>query len=267
MIRCFRGTFAVLALIALPATAGQAGAGAGISPTETLQQQQAEQQMGYGYSRPARAQRGSRSEVIAPHGMVAASQPLAAQVGIDILKAGGNAIDAAVAINAMLGLVEPQMNGIGGDMFALVWDAETEKMYALNATGKSGYAFTRELLEERGLESSPGSGPLSWMVPGAVDGWDELLERFGTMSFAEVLAPAIAYATEGFPVTDIIAGDWRAAEASLSRWPDSAATYLPQGRAPRPGEVFKNPNLARTNREPLSRQARSRRASSFRRYR
>jgi len=248
MIRRFSGPFAALAMIALAATAGQAGAAAGISPTGTLQQQQAEQQMGYGYSRPARAQRGSRSEVIAPHGMVAASQPLAAQVGIDILKAGGNAIDAAVAINAMLGLVEPQMNGIGGDMFAIVWDAETEKMYALNATGKSGYGFTRELLEERGLERSPGSGPLSWMVPGAVDGWDELLERFGTMSFEQVLAPAIAYATDGFPVTDIISGDWRAAEESLSRWPDSAATYLPQGRAPRAGEVFKNPNLARSYR-------------------
>lgn len=248
MIRRFSGPFVALAMIALAATAGQAGAAAGISPAETLQQQQAEQQMGYGYSRPARAQRGSRSEVIAPHGMVAASQPLAAQVGIDILKAGGNAIDAAVAINAMLGLVEPQMNGIGGDMFAIVWDAETEKMYALNATGKSGYAFTRELLAERGLERSPGSGPLSWMVPGAVDGWDELLERFGTMSFEQVLAPAIAYATDGFPVTDIISGDWRAAEESLSRWPDSAATYLPQGRAPRAGEVFKNPNLARSYR-------------------
>jgi len=236
---------AAFGLIALLVAVGQAGAAGGASAAEALQQQ-AEQQMGYGYSRPARAQRGSRSEVIAPHGMVAASQPLAAQVGLDILKAGGNAIDAAVAVNAMLGLVEPHMNGIGGDMFAIVWHAETEQLYALNATGKSGYAFDRALLEERGLEQAPGSGPLSWMVPGAVDGWDELLERFGTMTFAEVLAPAIAYANDGFPVTDIIAGDWRSAESSLGRWPDSAATYLPDGRAPRAGEVFRNPNLARS---------------------
>jgi len=246
MKRRSSGPLAALAFTALVAAAGQAGAAAGVAPAATLQQQQAEQQMGYGYGRPARAQRGSRSELIAPHGMVAASQPLAAQVGIDILKAGGNAIDAAVAINAMLGLVEPQMNGIGGDMFALVWDAESQQLHALNATGRSGHAFTRELLEERGMERAPGSGPLSWMVPGAVDGWDELLTRFGTMTFAEVLAPAIAYARDGFPVTDIISGDWRAAEEALSRWPDSAATYLPQGRAPRAGEVFKNPNLARS---------------------
>ncbi len=247
MTRRVKGPSVFLALIGIAAMAGQAGAASGhIALAGAFQQQTAEQQMGYGYGRPARAQRGSRSEVIAPHGMVAASQPLAAQVGIDILKAGGNAIDAAVAINAMLGLVEPQMNGIGGDMFAIVWDAETERMYALNATGRSGYAFTRELLDERGLERNPGSGPLSWMVPGAVDGWAELLERFGTMSFEEVRAPAIAYSRDGFPVTDIISGDWLAAEEALSRWPDSAATYLPEGRAPRAGEVFRNPDLARS---------------------
>ncbi len=244
MIRRFNGPFAVLVSIALGASASQA------VPVSTaagsIQPQQSEQEMGYGYGRPARSPRGSRSEVIAPHGMVAASQPLAAQVGIDILKAGGNAIDAAVAVNAMLGLVEPHMNGIGGDMFAIVWDAEAEQMHALNATGRSGHAFTRELLEQRGLERAPGSGPLSWMVPGAVDGWAELLDRFGTMSLEEVLAPAIAYAREGFPVTDIIAGDWAAAEEALSRWPESAATYLPDGRAPRAGEVFRNPDLARS---------------------
>ena len=243
----FRWSSPALALIALAGLAGQAGTAAGhVTIPESFQQQTAEQQMGYGYSRPAPAQRGSRSEVIAPHGMVAASQPLAAQVGIDILKAGGNAIDAAVAVNAMLGLVEPHMNGIGGDMFAIVWDAESQQMHALNATGRSGHALTRELLEEQGLERSPGSGPLSWMVPGAVDGWAELLERFGTMSFEEVLAPAITYAREGFPVTDIIANQWRGSEESLGRWPDSAKTYLPEGRAPRAGEVFRNPNLARS---------------------
>ena len=246
MIGPVKGRLSVLGLIAIVALAGQAGAAGSGTISQTIQQQNAEQQMGYGYGRPARAQRGSRSEVIAPYGMVAASQPLAAQVGIDILKAGGNAIDAAVAVNAMLGLVEPHMNGIGGDMFAIVWHAETEQLYALNATGRSGRAFTRGLLEQRGLERNPAAGPLSWMVPGAVDGWAELLERFGTLGFEEVLAPAIAYARDGFPVTDIISGDWRAAEEALARWPDSAATYLPEGRAPGAGEVFRNPNLARS---------------------
>ncbi len=246
MNRRFKTPFTVLAVFVLGTVAGQMGGTSALALSPHALQQEAEQQMGYGYGRPARAVRGSRSEVIAPHGMVAASQPLAAQVGIDILKAGGNAIDAAVAVNAMLGLVEPHMNGVGGDMFAIVWDAENEQMHALNATGRSGYGFSRELLEERGLERSPGSGPLSWMVPGAVDGWAELLDRFGTMSLEQVLAPAIAYARDGFPVTDIIAGDWAGAEEALSRWPDSAATYLPEGRAPRAGEVFRNPGLART---------------------
>ncbi|MFQ5744850.1 MAG: gamma-glutamyltransferase [Acidobacteriota bacterium] len=204
------------------------------------------QGLGFGYDRPARSPHGSRSEVIAPHGIVAASQPLAAQVGIDILKAGGNAIDAAVAVNATLGVVEPHMNGIGGDLFAIVWDAATQRLYALNATGRSPYDFSREQVLAQGLEQVPGSGPLSWMVPGAVDGWNELLERFGTMDFEQVLAPAIGYARDGFPVSEIIAGNWKAAERSLSRWPDSARTYLPWGRAPTVGEVFKNPDLARS---------------------
>ncbi len=197
-------------------------------------------------SHPAAAPRRRRSEVIAPHGLVAASQPLAAQVGLDILEAGGNAVDAAVAVNAMLGLVEPHMNGVGGDMFALVWHADSEQLYALNATGRSGYAFNRAVIEGGGLAAVPGSGPLSWTVPGAVDGWAELLERFGTMGFAEVLAPAIAHAGAGFAVTEVIARNWRGTEAALRRWPDSAATYLPDGRAPRRGEVFRNPRLART---------------------
>ena len=204
------------------------------------------QALGHGYSRPARSPHGSRSEVIAPHGMVAASHPLAAQVGIDILKAGGNAIDAAVAVNATLGLVEPHMNGVGGDMFAIVWDAETEQLYGLNATGRAPYEINRETVTRQGRDRMPGTGPLTWTVPGAVDGWDQLLTRFGTMGFAEVLAPAIAYATEGFPVSEIISRDWAASERSLAEWPTSAATYLPHGRAPRAGEVFKNPGLAAT---------------------
>ncbi len=202
--------------------------------------------LGHGYARPARSPHSSRSEVIAPHGVVAASHPLAAQVGIDILKAGGNAIDAAVAVNAVLGLVEPHMNGVGGDLFAIVWDAETEQLYGLNATGRAPYELNRQVFERQHLDRVPGTGPLTWTVPGAVDGWDQLLTRFGTMSFAEVLAPAIAYGRDGFPVSEIIQGQWAASQRSLAEWPTSAATYLPNGRPPAVGEVFTNPGLVRT---------------------
>lgn len=202
--------------------------------------------LGHGYSRPARSPHGSRSEVIAPYGMVAASHPLAAQVGIDILKAGGNAIDAAVAVNAVLGLVEPHMNGVGGDLFAIVWDAENEALHGLNATGRAPYEISRSVFERQDLDRVPGTGPLTWTVPGAVDGWDQLLKRFGTMSFADVLAPAIAYGRDGFPVSEIIQGQWAASEGSLAEWPTSAATYLPNGRPPEVGEVFRNPGLVRT---------------------
>ncbi len=211
-----------------------------------MRAQSQEGALGHGYSRPARSPHSSRSEVIAPHGMVAASQPLAAQVGIDILKAGGNAIDAAVAVNAVLGLVEPHMNGVGGDLFAILWDAETEKLHALNATGRAPYQINRETLVRQGYTRMPGKGPLTWTVPGAVDGWHELLERFGTLELADVLAPAIAYARGGFPVSEIIQRQWAGSALALAQWPDSAATYLPAGRPPRVGEVFKNPNLAAT---------------------
>ena len=209
-------------------------------------QSQEREALGHGYARPARSPHSSRSEVIAPHGMVAASHPLAAQVGIDILKAGGNAIDAAVAVNAVLGLVEPHMNGVGGDLFAIVWDAETERLYGLNATGRAPYELNRQVFERQNLDRVPGTGPLTWTVPGAVDGWDQLLTRFGTMGFAEVLAPAIAYGRDGFPVSEIIQRQWAASERSLAEWPTSAATYLPNGRPPAVGDVFKNPGLVRT---------------------
>ena len=204
------------------------------------------QALGHGYSRPARSPHGSRSEVIAPHGMVAASHPLAAQVGIDILKAGGNAIDAAVAVNAVLGRVNPHMNGVGGDLFAIVWDNDTQQLYGLNATGRSPYEINRQVSARQNPARVPGTGPLTWTVPGAVDGWDQLLTRFGTMGFPEVLAPAIAYARDGFPVSEIIQGQWAASKDSLAQWPTSAATYLPNGRPPAVGEVFKNPGLVRT---------------------
>ena len=221
-------------------------AGIAILGADAAMRAQSQEALGHGYSRPARSPHGSRSEVIAPHGMVAASQPLAAQVGIDVLKAGGNAIDAAVAVNAVLGLVEPHMNGIGGDLFALVWDAETERLHGLNATGRAPYQIDREVLLRQGYTRMPGAGPLTWTVPGAVDGWHELLERFGTMDLADVLAPAIAYARNGFPVSEIIRGQWAGAALALAQWPDSAATYLPDGRPPDVGEVFRNPRLADT---------------------
>ena len=177
-----------------------------------------------GYDRPARTAKGSRSPVMALHGMVAGSQPLAVQVGVDILKAGGNAIDAAVAVNAMLGLVEPHMNGVGGDLFALVWHADSEQLYALNGTGRAPASLNAGVFHEQGLDRVPGSGPLSWTVPGAVDGWAQLIDRFGSMELAQVLAPAIGYAREGFPVSEIIAGQWQAEAERLAEWPGSAST-------------------------------------------
>ena len=216
-----------------------------LDSSETAGAQDQTSTQGSGYDRPAHTPKGSRSEVIAPHGMVAASQPLATQVGIDILKAGGNAIDAAVAVNAMLGLVEPHMNGMGGDLFAIVWNAEEQKLHALNGTGRSPYALSLETLRERGLDRLPDTGLVPWTVPGAVDAWAELLERHGTMTLGQVLAPVIAYARSGFPVSEIIAGQWQEEEAALAEWPDSAKTYLPDGHAPEKGDVFRNPNLAR----------------------
>lgn len=208
-------------------------------------QQAAESAFSGGYDRPARTPKASRSPVMGTHGMVASSQPLAVQVGLDVLKAGGNAVDAAVAVNAMLGLVEPHMNGVGGDLFALVWHAESEQLFALNGTGRSPYELTAAVFHERGMERVPGSGPLSWTVPGAVDAWAQLLDRFGNRSLAEALAPAVRYAREGFPVSEVIADQWLAAQEALAKWPDSARTYLPGGRAPRAGEVFHNPDLAK----------------------
>lgn len=196
-----------------------------------------------------RAGGAGRSVVIAPHGMVAASQPLAAQVGLDVLKSGGNAIDAAIATNAALGLMEPMSCGVGGDLYALVWDAKSKKLYGLNASGRSPYKATRQLFADKGLDEIPVTGPLSWSVPGCVEGWEELRKRFGSRPLATLLEPTIRYAEEGFPVSEVIAGYWRAAEKKLSGHADAARTYLIQGKAPGAGAVFKNPGLARTYRD------------------
>src|SRR5947209_3310268 len=173
-----------------------------------------------------------RSVVIAPHGMVCCAHPLAAQIGLDVLKNGGNAVDAAIAVNAALGLMEPMSCGAGGDLFAIVWDAKTQKLYGLNASGRAPIKATREFFAARQLCDIPTAGPLSWSVPGCADGWDQLQKKFGTRTLAELLEPSIKYAQEGTPVPEVIAGYWRAAERKLADDEGSAKVYLIEGRAP-----------------------------------
>jgi len=186
-----------------------------------------------------------RSVVIAPTAMVATSQPLAVQVGIDILKRGGSAVDAAIAVNAMLGLVEPMSCGIGGDLFAIVWDANEERLVGLNGSGRSPHSLTREVFAEKGLDQIPLRGPLSWSVPGCVDGWFTLHDRFGRLPMADVLVPTIDYAERGFPVSPVIASMWYQATDLLAEDQGAAAVYLPGGHAPACGKVFCNPDLSR----------------------
>jgi gamma-glutamyltranspeptidase/glutathione hydrolase len=196
-----------------------------------------------------------RSEVIAGHGMVAASQPLAAQVGIDILKKGGSAVDAAIAVNAALGLMEPSGSGIGGDLFAIVWDAKAGKLYGLNASGPAPASLSLDYFREKGIARMPEKGPLPWTVPGCVDGWFALHERFGRLGMRDVLAPAIAYAEEGFPLSELIAFYWQRALKSFTGHENFQKLYAPAGRAPQKGDVFRNPELAATYRI-LARQGR-----------
>jgi gamma-glutamyltranspeptidase/glutathione hydrolase len=200
------------------------------------------------FDRPVGRMFASRSETVAKSGMVCAAQPLAVQIGVDILKAGGNAVDAAIAVNAALGLMEPVSCGIGGDLFAIVWDAKTEKLYGLNASGRSPYLLTIDEVKKRGFTSMPYTGVVPQTVPGCVDGWFELHGKFGKLPMKDVLAPAIRYAEEGFPVTEVIAHSWAIGGRRLKDEPNFAATYLPLGRAPVKGEIFRNPDLARTYR-------------------
>lgn len=188
----------------------------------------------------------SRSEVIAKHGMACTSQPLATQIAIDILKKGGSAVDAAIAANAALGLMEPTGSGIGGDLFAIVWDAKAGKLHGLNAGGRSPYGLTLKHFLDVGYESIPAHGPLPVTVPGCADGWFELHKKFGKLPMSEVLAPAIRYAKEGFPVSELIAHYWARGGAVLGDFPNFAATFLHDGKAPRKGDTFKNPDLAKT---------------------
>lgn len=198
-----------------------------------------------GYDRTA-GEGQSRSVVMARNGMVATSHPLAAEAGLDVLKSGGNAVDAAIAANAMLGVVEPMSCGVGGDLFVIYWDAKTQTMYGLNASGRSPYGLDLEKILAKELKQIPLDQPESWTVPGCVDGWHVLAERFGSRSLGELLGPSIAAADEGFPVSEIISASWQASAAGLAKHPESAATWLVDGKAPAPGAVFQNPRLANT---------------------
>jgi gamma-glutamyltranspeptidase/glutathione hydrolase len=190
--------------------------------------------------RPAGNIRGTRSPAVGRHGMIATSQGLASAAGLRVLQDGGNAIDAAVTAAAVLAVIEPSMNGIGGDLLAMVFDAKTRKVYGLDSTGRSAYAATPEEFARRGLTQMPGKGVLT------VDVWHHLLTRFGTISLARALAPAIRFAREGFPVAELMANEWRQNEEQLAADAVTAATFRPDGKPMRQGDIFANPRLART---------------------
>jgi gamma-glutamyltranspeptidase/glutathione hydrolase len=185
-----------------------------------------------------------RSRVATKYGIVAAGQPLAARAGVQILERGGNAVDAAIAANAVMGLVEPQSDGIGGDLFAIVYEAKTGTLHGLNACGWAPAGLTAALLKARGLTEMPQAGIHTVTVPGAVAGWDALRAKFGQLPLADLLAPAIVYADDGFPVSEVIAAHWQGLANKLACEPTGEELYLPNGAAPLAGELFRNPELA-----------------------
>jgi gamma-glutamyltranspeptidase/glutathione hydrolase len=188
-----------------------------------------------------------RSMVATTYGIVAASQPLAARAGVQILERGGNAVDAAIAANATIGLMEPTGNGLGGDLFAIVYDPKTGQIHGLNASGWAPTGLTTALVRSKGHERMPGRGIYSVTVPGVVAGWEALRAKLGSRPFNEILAPAIFYAKEGFPVSEVIAAGWSRSVTMLAEHPNSKQTFLVDGtRAPKAGEVFRNPDLARS---------------------
>ena len=188
----------------------------------------------------------TRSVTVARHGMVAAAHPLAVQIGLDVLKRGGSAVDAAIAVNAALGLMEPVSCGLGGDLFAMVWDPVTAKLYGLNGSGRAPLALTPDKVPAEKDGTIPVYSVYSWTVPGCADGWFELHKRFGRLPMKELLAPTIAYAREGVPVPQIIAGSWARGVWVFGDKPGFAEVFMPGGRAPAEGEPFANPALART---------------------
>ena len=188
----------------------------------------------------------TRSEVISQNGMVATSHPLASQIGIDILQNGGNAIDAAIAANSALGLMEPTGNGIGGDLFAIVWIEKEKKLYGLNASGRSPENLTLEYFKENNFKSIPAYGPLPVSVPGCVDGWFELHNKFGKTSMANILSPTIKYAEDGFPVSELVSYYMKVASNNFQEYPNFKETYYLNDSTPKKGQIFKNPDLANT---------------------
>ena len=188
----------------------------------------------------------TRSEILAQNGMAATSQPLATQVALDVLKEGGSAMDAAIAANAVLGLVEPASCGIGGDVFAIVWSAEEQKLYGLNGSGRAPQSLTIDYFMDKGLSYVPFYGPLPVSVPGCVDGWFTLHEKFGRLPMEDILQPAIDYGNNGFPVSEVIAYEMASSYEALKDQPGFAQTYMPKGRPPVKGEVFVNKDLANT---------------------
>lgn len=199
----------------------------------------------------------TRSEVYAPHAMAATSHPLATQIALEVMRGGGSAMDAAIAANAALGLMEPTGNGIGGDLFAIVWDPKTARLHGYNGSGRSPKSLSLAEFRRRGLTDIPPHGPLPVTVPGAVDAWFALHERFGRQPMAANLAPAIRYARDGHPVPETIAYYWNLSVPRLGRWPGfleqftvdagtADATATEGRRAPRKGETWRNPNLADT---------------------
>ena len=188
----------------------------------------------------------TRSEVYAPHAMAATSQPLVTQIALDVMRRGGSAVDAAIAADAALGLMEPTGSGMGGDLFAIVWDAKTKKLYGYNGSGRSPKSLTLAVFREKGLSEVPSFGPLPVTVPGCVDGWFALHDRFGKLPMRDVLAPAIGYARDGFPVSDVVAYYWNLSVPRLGAIPGFLEQYTIDGRAPRKGETWKNPDLAHT---------------------
>ena len=201
---------------------------------------------GYGYDRITGEQFASRSEVIGQHGMVATSHPLATQIGIDVLKKGGTAIDAAIAANIALGLMEPTGSGIGGDLFAIVWDAEEQKLFGLNASGPAPQSISLDYFKQQKLAKIPPFGPLPVTVPGAVDGWVKLHEKFGNQSFASLFEPTIDYAKKGHPVTETIAYYLDRSKEIFKQYPNFSDVWMKDGETTGKGDIFKNPQLANT---------------------
>jgi len=201
---------------------------------------------GYGYDRITGEQFASRSEVIGQHGMVATSHPLATQIGIDILKKGGTAIDAAIAANIALGLMEPTGSGIGGDLFAIVWDANEKKLFGLNASGPAPQSLSLDYFKDQNMTKIPAFGPLPVTVPGAVDGWVKLHEKFGNQSFSSLFQPTIEYARKGHPVSETIAYYLDRSKEIFKEYPNFSEVWMEGGETTGKGEIFKNPQLADT---------------------